>query len=193
MPPDLEPGHHMKIFRPRHRAAVRLGRLLLGLGLIGSGLVARADDAPLKSIAILDFELIDDQKDTVPDTVIAPRLPTVSAQIREAFAKEGLYRVVDNAPAAAMMAAFKQTQEFRTCNGCELDVARALGADRVALGWVQKVSNLILNLNLQIEDAKTGEVLLNKSVDLRGNTDTSFRRGIDYLVRSMLDRHQGNR
>jgi len=55
------------------------------------------------------------------------------------------------------------------------------------------VSNLILNINIQIEDAATGAVLLNKSVDLRGNTDESWRRGIAALVRSMVENNQGNR
>ena len=61
------------------------------------------------------------------------------------------------------------------------------------IGWVQKVSNLILNINIQIEDAATGAVLLNKSVDLRGNTDETWRRGVSYLVRSMVEKDQGNR
>lgn len=55
------------------------------------------------------------------------------------------------------------------------------------------MSNLILNINIQIEDAASGAVLLNKSVDLRGNTDESWRRGISYMVRDMVEKQQGNR
>ena len=61
------------------------------------------------------------------------------------------------------------------------------------IGWVQKVSNLILNFNIQIEDAATGAVVLNKSVDLRGNTDETWKRAVSYLVRSMVEKKQGNR
>jgi hypothetical protein len=57
---------------------------------------------------------------------------------------------------------------------------------------VQKVSNLILNINIQIEDAATGAVLLNKSVDLHGNTDETWSRGVSYIVRSMVEKGQGN-
>lgn len=155
--------------------------------------LARADGGPDKSIAVLEFELIDDQADTVPDKVIAPRLPELTAQLRQEIADKGLYKVVDTAPAAALIAKFKKMQNLRNCNGCELDIGRALGADRVLIGWVQKVSNLILNINLRIEDTATGAVLLSKSADLRGNTDTSFRRGVSYLVQDMIDRHQGDR
>jgi hypothetical protein len=35
--------------------------------------------------------------------------------------------------------------------------------------------------------------VLNKSVDLRGNTDETWRRGVSFLVRSMVEKNQGNR
>jgi len=166
--------------------------VLIGFALLGSA-QAFADTAPVKSIAILDFELLDDQIATVPDNTLGPRLAAITAQMREEFAREDLYRVVDNAPAAALIEKSTAMQNFRNCNGCETDVARLLGADRVLVGWVQKVSNLILNLNIQIEDAATGQVLLNKSVDLRGNTDLSWSRGVSYMVKSMVEKHQGDR
>ena len=83
--------------------------------------------------------------------------------------------------------------QLYACNGCELDIARALRADRVLVGWVQKVSNLILNINVRIEDAATGQVLLLQSVDLRGNTDETWRRGIAYLVRRIAEKDAGSR
>ena len=52
-----------------------------------------------------------------------------------------------------------------------------------AWGTVQKVSNLILNVNLYMEDAKTGKLEFAKSVDIRGNTDESWRHGLDYMLR----------
>ena len=163
---------------------------LLSLAAIAN---AMAQSPPLKTIAILDFDLIDDQRDTVPDTTLGPRLEAIKQQLADAFTQNRLYTVVDNAPAKDMMQKFKATQDLHTCNGCERDIAKALGADRVLLGWVQKVSNLILNINIRIEDVATGSVVLNKSVDLRGNTDDSWRRGISFLVRDMVEKHQGSR
>jgi hypothetical protein len=61
------------------------------------------------------------------------------------------------------------------------------------LAWVQKVSNLILNINVKVLDAETGQVVLAKSVDLRGNNDQSWQRGIDFMVRDMVEKKQGNR
>ena len=68
-----------------------------------------------------------------------------------------------------------------------LMAAKALGADVIVIGWVQKVSNLILNINLQVKDVRTGEMLYAKSVDLRSNTDDSWLRGIRHLLTNMAE------
>jgi hypothetical protein len=154
---------------------------------------AKAQAAELKTIAVLDFDLVDDQHELSPATVEYQRLRTIRDQLQDELDRNGLYRVVDRAPAADLIRMHQSNFQLHECNGCELDIARALHADRVLVGWVQKVSNLILNINIQIEDAATGAVLLNKSVDLRGNTDETWRRGISYLVRSMVEKNQGNR
>ena len=151
---------------------------------------ATAQPAPQKTIAVLDFDLLDDQRDLVPDTTLGPRLDAIRQQLADALAQNKLYTVVDNAPAKDLMARLKATQDLHSCNGCEREIAEALGADRVLVGWVQKVSNLILNINIQIEDVATGSVLLNKSVDLRGNTDDTWKRGIARIVRDMVEKHQ---
>lgn len=169
---------------------IALFGVLLG---INAAIPAKAADNDLKSIAILDFELLDEQKDMAPATVEYQRLVVVRDQMAEAFAKEGLYRVVDLAPAAELMKRLKSEQRLHECNGCEIDIANAVKADRVLVGWVQKVSNLILNLNIQIEDTATGAVILVTSVDMRGNTDESWRRSVTYLVRRMVENGQGNR
>ena len=51
---------------------------------------------------------------------------------------------------------------------------------------MQKVSNLILNMNVYIEDVATKKMLLVSSVDLRGNTDESWSRSLVYLVKNSV-------
>lgn len=167
---------------------------ILGLLLsLAAAFPAKAADNDLKSIAILDFELLDEQRDLAPATVEYQRLIVARDQLAESFSKEGLYRVVDLEPAAELMKRLKSEQRLHECNGCEIDIAKVVKADRVLVGWVQKVSNLILNLNIQIEDTATGAVVFITSVDMRGNTDESWRRGVSYLVRRMVEKGQGNR
>ena len=53
-------------------------------------------------------------------------------------------------------------------------------------GVVQKVSNLILNINLYLRDVHTGRLVTAASADMRGNTDESWSRAMDYLLRNRL-------
>ena len=113
----------------------------------------------------------------------AARLQRLDAQLRAALASRfTLVNTESTKPALA------QVDSIRGCNGCELEHARGLGAEQVAYGWVQKVSNLILNVNLVIEDAATGRPLRAGSVDIRGNTDESWQRGLRYLLDERLFR-----
>ncbi len=157
--------------------------------LLGAG----AHAGPVKTISVLDFEIIDDSGDQASVPAQRERLKMISRQLREELDRAGLCRVLDNGPAQALIDRYQASQELRQCNGCELDIGKALGADLVALTWVQKVSNLILNINVEIKDVATGATRLNKSVDIRGNTDTSWRRGVSYLVRDMQEKGQGCR
>ena len=76
--------------------------------------------------------------------------------------------------------------EISNCNGCQRDWARKAGADWAAWGTVQKVINHILNINVYMEDARTGKPQFVKSVDIRGNSGETWRRGLDYLLRHYL-------
>ena len=100
-----------------------LGRLVS----VTAAFPAKAADADLKSIAILDFELIDEMRDMAPATVEYQRLVVVRDQLAEAFSKAGLYRVVDLAPAAELMKRLKSEQRLHECNGCETDIAKVVG------------------------------------------------------------------
>ncbi|CAA2138329.1 DUF3280 domain-containing protein [Hyphomicrobium sp. ghe19] len=69
-----------------------------------------------------------------------------------------------------------------SCGGCEAEFGKELKADRVAWITVQKVSNLILNMNLYMADPATDKMTFLKSVDIRGNTDESWSRSLKYLL-----------
>jgi hypothetical protein len=169
--------------------AVARRRILLALVLVPA--VVGASDPP--TLAVLDFELIDEQHELAPADAEYKRLGAITRQLAAELQSRGWYRVVDTSAARPLIDQLRARENLRECNGCELDIGKALKADRVSLGWVQKVSNLILNINVRIEDVSTGAVLLQKSVDLRSNTDESWRRGVDALVRDMAEKGQGGR
>ena len=70
--------------------------------------------------------------------------------------------------------------------GCDATLAHEAGADVAVTGTVQKVSNLILNLNIYLRDAKDDPLLQSMSADFRGNTDESWSRALGYLIRNKL-------
>jgi Protein of unknown function (DUF2380) len=169
------------------------GRCLLAAATMAAALFTAAAQESPKTIALMKFELVDDTADSASDEAQKVRLAMISQQLRIAFTENRLYAVVDNAPAAALIADLESRYALHDCNGCDEEIGRALNADRVLTAWVQKVSNLILNVNIQIRDVNSGLIMLNKSVDIRGNTDESWSRGIRFMVRSMVEKHQANR
>jgi hypothetical protein len=112
---------------------------------------------------------------TRPDEL--ERLARAERQLAEALAERG-YLLVNIAPVRAEA----ERQDLRSCPACEVKLARELGADLAVLGWVQKVSNLILNINLAVHEVASGKLVRAGSVDIRGNTDESWSRGLRILI-----------
>ena len=136
-------------------------------------------------VAVFDFEVMDTSLEGAangPRTDEAARLVRLSDELRRRLAQSGRFDVIDIAPVAAQARA----SNLQACGGCDAGFAHDLGAKYSITGWIQKVSNLILNLNVVIRDAGTGKMLWAKSVDMRGNTDESWSRALDYLVRNYL-------
>ena len=107
----------------------------------------------------------------------------ISNLLRDLLADSGYYRVVDLTPLAAAIA---DAGHLHGCNGCDAAIAQRAEAELALTGVVQKVSNLILNINLYLRDATTGELLYVTGADIRGNTDKSWSRGVSWLVRNRL-------
>ena len=156
---------------------------------------AAASAAPVatRSLAVLDFELVDEQNNPATKAAQVLRLQTATAQLQRELAERGLYRVIDPAPSADLQRQLRSQQEYLyRCDDCAEQVGKLLGTDLVMSTWVQKVSELILNLNVQIYDVKAQQLAFSKSVDMRGNDDVSWQRAVRYLVRDMADRRALN-
>ncbi|HEY1997970.1 DUF3280 domain-containing protein [Paraburkholderia sp.] len=144
---------------------------------------------PQTSIAVPDCGLLDDNaayNDAQINRIQQARIGMVSDAMRSGLRDSQRYRVADNAAAASLLDQLGATQDLSACNGCERQVGRKLGVEQVGICWVQKVSNLILNINLRVEDVASGKIVFQRSVDIRGNTDASWRRGAAALVALLL-------
>ncbi|KQT47508.1 hypothetical protein ASG43_10460 [Aureimonas sp. Leaf454] len=136
-------------------------------------------------MAVFDFELIDtslegevkgvDPRQTERLTLLAPKL-------RADIEAEPKLSIVEIAPVAEAA----KGQVLNKCERCALDLGRDLKADIVVTGTVQKVSNLILNVNAYGHEVATGKLVAQGSADIRGNNDEMWMRGVTALWRNTL-------
>jgi hypothetical protein len=147
--------------------------------------IATAARADPPKLAVFDFELVDT---SLQGEVNGPRadehdrLMRVGDQLRKQLAESGKYHLLDIAPVNAAA----HGSNLQACGGCDLQYAKQLGADLAITGVVQKVSNLILNINIYLRDVHTGRLVTAMSADLRGNTDETWSRATSYLLRNRL-------
>ncbi len=155
--------------------------LAIAITLLGA---APACADPQK-VVVFDFELFDTSLQGQTDGPRADerdRLQRAAAQVRNGLADSAEFVVVDVAPVSAAA----HERNLQACGGCDVQYARQLGADLAVTGLVQKVSNLILNMNIYLRNAHTGQLVTAMSADFRGNTDESWSRAASYLLRNRL-------
>jgi hypothetical protein len=178
------------------RSGVRAGRrraiVAAAVALCCSRGAVATDDRP-PALALLGFELVDEQPDAARAAQLRGRLAAIKTQLEQDLHQRALYRMVDTQPANDLIEALRERNEFLyRCNDCLAEVGERLGTRLVALGWVQRVSELILNINVSVRDARSGAEVLSKSVDLRGNTDETWARGINFMLRDWAERRARN-
>ena len=163
--------------------AVLLACALVLASLAASTLPAAAASPP--TLAVLGTFFQNDNEGLEPTTdAERARLKRTGDAFAAQLADSGRYEIVPVPD--TMRARIAAGQLPGECGGCEADYGRALAANLVAWIRVQKVSNLILNMNVYIADVKSGRMLLTRSVDLRGNTDDSWSRSLAYLVKNAV-------
>lgn len=181
---------------PRHQSVQRQRRLLLlAAALAIPGVAARAQPVPPPSAVVLDFDLLDDHPSTEPQAQAAlqRRLRQAREDLEEQLQAQRLYRIVPLQGARALMDKLRNEQEFmHRCEDCARQVGQQLDTDYAITGWVQKVSELILNFNIEVHDVRGKRVVLSKSVDMRGNNDESWQRAVRFMVRDMAQKRQAN-
>lgn len=152
--------------------------------------VGAAEQAPTGNsakvpVVVFGFDLIDtslegEMKGKNPDET--KRVAMLGELLPKLLEQSGHYQLVGD-PAA--IAAFQEGHNIQGCNGCDGDFAKKAGAKLAISGTVQKVSNLILNINLYVRQADSGK-FESLSTDIRSNSDDSWRRGLESLTKRLL-------
>ena len=163
-------------------------RAILTVILMLAGAPLLAEDAR-GSVAFFGLTMLDTSLQTTElgqDPAEVARLEMLEQMVSERFLKEG-YTLMDLAPIAEDIDRIVNPAK---CYGCDTRMATKLGADYSLVGEVQKVSNLILSMNLQMRDAATGQMVKGRVVDIRGNTDQSWSRGMRYILNNTFFREE---
>ncbi|MDH3742794.1 MAG: DUF3280 domain-containing protein [Hyphomicrobiales bacterium] len=180
----------LAIYNGSGRAAVQLAAKCRFLAILCALVIAclpkplMADDLP--RLVLFDIELHDASHEGQIDGVRedqSRRLQTLNLEAGKLFENTGLYQLVDISSAADEI---EKLKPLRKCNGCDIDIAKRFNADYAVLGFVYKVSNLILEIHLYLRDAKTGAVVNHMHTNIRGNTDESWLRGLRWLIKNRL-------
>lgn len=159
-----------------------------GLGMLALAgiLVAGAASAEPVKVAVFDFQFTH-VAEVPPTQDDIARLKRTSEEFRKLLTESGRYTLV---PTDAVNEDVAKISDLRACGGCTDDFGKRLGAQATFVGEVQKVSNLILNMNVYYKPLNGEAKEEAYSVDLRGNTEESFDRGIKYLVKNQLMERQ---
>ena len=158
-------------------------RMGWALAWLAMGCAAEAE--PVTKVAFLGAQFLNDHQDDEPTTAAErARLTAVTAAFRDKLEASGHYAFV--ALPALTQAKVDAGPVIGTCGGCEFGYGADAGADRVAWIVVQKVSDLIINLNVYVGDVPGHKLTFVHSVDIRGNTDESWMHGMTYLMKNYV-------
>ena len=147
------------------------------------------------TLVLLEFEFVEEMQDPRTAQSDQNRLVLVNEELNRQIAACAAFQVIDEAPAQAIISQARSRMAYvHRCNEKKKKIGAAVDAQFVLFPWVQKVSNLILNLNAEIRSAATDRVVVARSVDIRGNTDRSWMRGAKALAVRIceLDGHRLN-
>jgi Protein of unknown function (DUF2380) len=177
-----------------HRCSRALGRghpsrwsISMSLALVGVAVLSQqAAAAEPPSLLVLNLELVDSSGEVTDQREDHERrLAAVRQILASELAARDVYDVVDPAEIQPEIDATRAHQYLHACNGCEVRLAREVGAERVLTGHVRKVSSLVMALWIDIRDAKSGRPVVRKVLDFRGDTDEAWQRATLYLVNQL--------
>lgn len=143
-------------------------------------------DAGKYKIAVLPFDIaVEKQVAIRPKASEAEtkRLQLVTEKLTSLLSESDRYEVVD---ISGLSDEIKQAAPFFKCNGCDVEIGKKAGADRVATGKIQKSSETLINVSILIRDVATEELTNSMAVSIRQNTDAGWLRGVRWLVRNRL-------
>ena len=139
--------------------------------------------------AVFDIELQDTSGEQSTPAQ-ADRIRTTTEALRRELAETGKYEIVDLSADSERIA---KSGFQRSCVTCFLDIARERGAEVAVFGTVNKVSTLILSMEIKVLSVETGKEIVRGTADIRGDNDRAWLRGMQWLVQHrIVPKESGN-
>lgn len=161
-------------------------RIYLALMALPLALASPAFAVP--KVAIFPFEIRDAALEgdpfAMPEEADIARLKLVAEELKALMLKSERYEIVDLTPLADDV---DKASPYYKCDGCEVDVAKKAGADLAVTGFVDKVTDALMSLQVFERDVATGKMQKSMSAEIRGNTDELWLHGIRYLWRNRFN------
>jgi hypothetical protein len=148
--------------------------------------------APVPSMAmqnarlvVLPFEIVDNTP--VPGGVERNQkmLDKLTRYISQKISQEGIFNVIAQSEVNRMVKDAQLGTYIHTCNLCEYDLAKKAGGDRVMVGWIYKMSILVLTLHIEVKDVEREQTLIRKAYDFRGDNEKAWLRAAKYMIRDL--------
>ena len=141
--------------------------------------------APVK-IAVFDFELEDfsGSAGIIPESdQDREELRLATETVRRLLTESGRYSLVDVSHADAPEVT---AGSLHKCDGCDVSIARKLGADQSLVGIVTRITRTDYAVTFKLRDARTGAPIAVEQTDLRIGANYSWNRGAAWLIKNRL-------
>lgn len=166
-------------------------RLLYGLLFL---LFVASPAAAVTKAAVFPFDFHDPQQDgeLIPqnDPEDLRRTQLVTDELKLLMGKDSKYQVVDLSSKAKEIEA---ASPFQKCDGCEVPIAKEAGADIAVTGYIDKLSNASIMLQIVARDTTTGKPTKTMSATINGNTDDLWLHGVRYLWKNRFNVEAGQK
>jgi len=141
---------------------------------------AGMQSTPPATLAVLNLDYVDTSGEPTDQTAVHQRRAAdfVSALQRDLVAS-GQYRIVPMSCGSESCATLMNPSELQKA-------ARAAGAKLVLLGGVHKMSTLVQWAKIQIADEEQGQVVFDRLLTFRGDTDEAWQKAESFVARDVL-------
>ncbi|WGR95056.1 DUF3280 domain-containing protein [Bradyrhizobium sp. ISRA435] len=141
-----------------------------------------AAPAPIK-LALFNFELEDTSAAGQETSNDGAELVNTTDAVRHMLLQSGRYALV---PVSGTETDAAKPRAIRDCGGCDVEIARKLGADQSLIGVITRISRTEYLVRFQLHDAATGNVIAAGDSGLRMGANYSWSRGATRLIRDKL-------